>query len=190
VSDTTAIERPVTTAAAPVRDSLASDRRYLTFRLGGDVYALDILDITEIIEFRKLTVVPMMPPFIRGVINLRGRVLPVIDLASRFGQPATTIQKRTGIIVIETHVGHDDTNTVQGIGILVDAVNKVIHLGPDDMEPAPDFGAGIRSDFIDGMAKHDEQFLIVLDIDKVLGQHDLATVTSLQAAAHHPTTAE
>jgi purine-binding chemotaxis protein CheW len=184
----TAIERPVATQPARVtadtltRDAPLTDHRYLTFTLAGDVYALDILDITEIIEFRKLTVVPMMPPFIRGVINLRGRVLPVIDLASRFGQDATKVEKRTSIIVIETHV-HDG---VQGIGILVDAVNKVIHLGPDDMEPAPDFGAGIRADFIDGMARYDEQFIIVLGIDKVLDQHDLHDLT----AAHQFPAAE
>ena len=177
------LERPVATERATVRDTLSGERRYLTFTLAGDMYALDILDITEIIEFRKLTVVPMMPPFIRGVINLRGRVLPVIDLASRFGQHATEVQKRTSIIVIETHLAD---GTVQGIGILVDAVNKVIHLGPDDMEPAPDFGAGIRSDFIDGMAKHDEHFIIILDIDKVLDRHDLRDLT----AAHQHAAAE
>lgn len=173
------------TAVAPPAAALAGDHRYLTFALGGDVYALDIGDITEIIEFRKLTVVPMMPPFIRGVINLRGRVLPVIDLASRFGQNATEVRKRTSIIVIETHLA-DANGTVQGIGILVDAVNKVIHLGPDDMEPAPDFGAGIRSDFINGMAKYDDQFIIVLDIDEVLDRHDLRDLT----AAHQHATAE
>lgn len=155
------------------------DNRYLTFNLAGDVYALDILEITEIIEFRSLTVVPMMPPFIRGVINLRGRVLPVIDLASRFGQDPTEVGRRTGIIVIETSIEQPSAEpgksvqAVQGIGIMVDSVNKVIHLGQDDMQPAPEFGTGIRSDFITGMAKYDDQFIIVLNIDRVLtvGEH-------------------
>lgn len=184
MTDTT-LERPIAEPSAMTRDTtVISDHRYLTFALGGDMYALDILDITEIIEFRKLTVVPMMPSFIRGVINLRGRVLPVIDLASRFGNESTKVQKRTSIIVIETQIGGDgDGASVQGIGIMVDAVNKVIHLASSDMEPAPAFGAGVRSDFISGMAKYDEQFIIILDIDKVLSGRDLA---DLAVAADHP----
>lgn len=185
MTDSMTIDPAVADDGGIARDAVGlGDHRYLTFTLGGDVYALDILDITEIIEFRKLTVVPMMPPYIRGVINLRGRVLPVIDLASRFGNESTKVQKRTSIIVIETQIGGDgDGASVQGIGIMVDAVNKVIHLSSSDMEPAPAFGAGVRSDFISGMAKYDEQFIIILDIDKVLSGRDLA---DLAVAADHP----
>lgn len=178
MSDTTTdtpVRRLTDAAAARIADG---DGRYLTFNLAGDVYALDILEITEIIEFRSLTVVPMMPSYIRGVINLRGRVLPVIDLASRFGQQPTEVARRTGIIVIETWIEQPTADadrtarTVQGIGIMVDSVNKVIHLNTDDMQPAPEFGAGIRSDFINGMAKYDDDFIIVLNIDRVLNVGD------------------
>lgn len=147
--------------------------RYLTFALHDEQYALDILDITEIIEFRSLTVVPMMPGFIRGVINLRGRVLPVIDLAARFGQATTTVGRRTGVIVVEASATGQGTGD-GGIGIMVDAVNKVVHLGSEDIEPPPAFGAGIRSDFISGMAKFDGQFIIVLDVSKVLSIEEMA----------------
>ena len=151
--------------------------RYLTFTLQDELYALDIKEITEIIEFRSLTVVPMMPPFIRGVLNLRGRVLPVVDLAARFGQSATTVARRTGIIVVQSARGLDEEGTgselATGIGIMVDGVNKVVHLGDDDMEPPPAFGVGIRSDFISGMAKHEGGFIIVLDVGKVLSVDEM-----------------
>jgi purine-binding chemotaxis protein CheW len=146
--------------------------RYLTFTLLGETYALDILQVTEIIEFRSLTVVPMMPSFIRGVINLRGRVLPVVDLAARFGQGVTTVARRTGVIVIES-ASHAGQAADGGIGIMVDSVNKVVHLSAEDIEPPPAFGAGIQSDFISGMARFDGQFIIVLDVSKVLSVEDL-----------------
>jgi purine-binding chemotaxis protein CheW len=165
-------------------DARASEAaRYLTFTLQGEVYALDILEITEIIEFRSLTVVPMMPDFIRGVINLRGRVLPVIDLAARFGQGSTAVARRTGIIVVETsgHIDGED-GPGNGTGIMVDAVNKVVHLNGEDIEPPPAFGAGIRSDFISGMAKYDGEFIIVLDISKVLSLDEMVTLGRAAAA--------
>jgi purine-binding chemotaxis protein CheW len=151
--------------------------RYLTFSLQGELFALDIQDITEIIEFRSLTAVPMMPSFICGVLNLRGRVLPVMDLAARFGKGATTVARRTSIIVVQTTPDPDDQDRpeqVSSIGIMVDGVNKVVHLGPEDIEAAPAFGIGISSDFISGMAKHDTGFIIVLDVAKVLQLDELA----------------
>ncbi len=150
--------------------------RYLTFTLQGELYALDIHEITEIIEYRSLTVVPMMPSFIRGVLNLRGRVLPVVDLAARFGQLPTTVARRTGIIVVQMDgaTGQvDDSEAGTGIGVIVDGVNKVVHLSDEDIEPPPAFGAGIRSDFISGMAKHEGGFIIVLDVSKVLSLDEM-----------------
>jgi purine-binding chemotaxis protein CheW len=146
--------------------------RYLTFTLRGELYALDILQITEIIEYRPLTVVPMMPPHVRGVLNLRGQVLPVIDLAARFGQPTTTVARRTGIIVLQAQ--HHTDRPGQAIGIMVDSVNKVVHLPAADIEPPPTFGAGIHTDFITGMARHHGEFLVVLNPATVLTHHDLA----------------
>ena len=161
--------------------------RYLTFTLAGEVYALDILKVTEIIEFRSVTTVPMMPPFIRGVINLRGRVLPVVDLIARFGQGATAIARRTSIVVVHTAGrGAEESTGAQavgnGVGIMVDAVNKVVHLGDEDVQPPPAFGAGIRSDFICGMAKYEGEFVIVLDIDKILPLDEISAMAQDGAA--------
>jgi purine-binding chemotaxis protein CheW len=162
--------------------------RYLTFTLGGEIYAVSILEVSEIIEFRTLTVVPMMPAYIRGVVNLRGRVLPVVDLAARFGRQATVVGRRTGIIVIELaerpaeHDRSANGQALQGIGIMVDAVNKVVYLNNDDLEPVPAFGTGIRSDFISGMAKYDGTFIVVLKIEKVLSLDEMAMIDQVAAA--------
>jgi purine-binding chemotaxis protein CheW len=159
--------------------------RYLTFALAGEVYALPILDITEIMEFRSLTVVPMMPDFLRGVINLRGRVVPVVDMAARFGRGHTEVARRTSIIIIETpNVGGEGQTATSNMGIMVDAVNKVVHLDGDEIEPPPAFGAGIRSDFISGMAKYNDQFVIILDVSHVLSLDEMVTIG--RAAAGQP----
>jgi purine-binding chemotaxis protein CheW len=169
----------VAVAGEPVDESA----RYLTFSLHGEAYALDIFHVTEIIEHRGLTVVPMTPDFIRGVINLRGRAVPVIDLALRFGKAATEIGRRTSVIIVriadaaaaEASGEHADG---QHVGILVDAVNKVVTFTPDDIEPPPSFGAGIRADFISGMAKRENDFIIVLAVDCVLSVRDMAELAS------------
>jgi purine-binding chemotaxis protein CheW len=156
--------------------------RYLTFVLGGEVYALPILDITEIIEFRNLTVVPMMPSFIRGVINLRGRVVPVVDMAARFSRGNTDVARRTSIIIVEPAAGEDGEGG-QDMGIMVDAVNKVVHLGAEDIEPPPAFGAGIRADFISGMAKYNGEFIIVLDVSRVLSVDEMVLLSKAAGSA-------
>jgi purine-binding chemotaxis protein CheW len=164
----------------------AGTDRYLTFALGGEIYALPILDITEIMEFRSLTVVPMMPNFIRGVINLRGRVVPVVDMAARFGRGMTQVARRTSIIIVEAvgaGAGDDGDELGTHMGIMVDAVNKVVHLSADDIEPPPAFGAGIRSDFISGMAKYDGQFIIVLDVSRVLSIDEMVMLGQAASAA-------
>ena len=165
---------PRVASAAPAA-SLRATGRYLTFSLGGELYAFDILVVTEIIAYRPVTTVPMVPPFIRGVINLRGRVLPVIDLMARFGQGSPDVARRTSIVVV-----HDGEADGTGIGIMVDAVNKVVHLADEDVQPPPAFGAGVRSDFIAGMARHEDQFVIVLDIEKVLPFEEVAALTGDQ----------
>jgi purine-binding chemotaxis protein CheW len=189
-------ETTQTRAAVPSQRTGSSDRgnqstlvsggaeRYLTFALAGEVYALPILDITEIMEFRALTVVPMMPSFLRGVINLRGRVVPVVDMAARFGRGHTEVARRTSIIIVETPNQTDGGHTATtSMGIMVDAVNKVVHLGADDIEPPPAFGAGIRSDFISGMAKYDGNFVIILDVSHVLSLDEMVMLG--QAASAH-----
>ena len=180
------------TSAAGTRGAAvaAETARYLTFTLNGESYALDIFHVKEILEYRSLTVVPMMPDFIRGVINLRGRAVPVIDLAIRFARGTTTVKRRTTIIIVhirETALpGNEDGTPAltesgggQDIGILVDAVNKVVTLDEGAMEPAPAFGAGIRADYISGMARRDDDFLIVLDVSRVLSISDMVSLGDL-----------
>jgi purine-binding chemotaxis protein CheW len=152
--------------------------QYLTFVLGGEVYALGILNIKEIIDYGQLTEVPMMPAFVRGVINLRGSVVPVIDLAARFGKAGTEIHKRTGIVIVETTEGSEDQSQ-QDIGIIVDAVNEVVDIARDEIEPPPSFGTGIRPDFINGMAKRDGHFVILLNVDRVLSVDEMAELSRI-----------
>lgn len=147
----------------------------LTFMSGRDCFALEIKSIREIIEFDEVTRVPLMPLFIRGVINLRGAVVPVIDLKARlFGQEVTA-GKRTCVVVVELQ--HDDG--LHELGVLVDAVNEVIDLGSNDRTDAPQFGHSIRADFIDYIAKVNEKLIIVLALAKVLSIDEMASLVSL-----------
>jgi len=152
-------------------------RQYLTFMLSGEVFAIGILNIKEIIEYGNLTEVPRMPDFIRGVINLRGSVVPVIDLASRFGKPASTVSRRTCIVIIE--VDYEDEHQV--MGVMVDAVNEVLDIAPGEIEPAPAFGAKIRADFIRGMGKVDGRFVILLNVDHVLSLDEMSSLAGVDA---------
>jgi purine-binding chemotaxis protein CheW len=154
----------------------AGHGRYLTFTLNDEAYALDIFHVLEILEYRNLTVVPMMPPFIRGVINLRGRAVPVIDLAIRFDRGATVIRRRTSIIIVHINDPEVAGSDGQDLGILVDSVTKVVELGGGDIEPAPNFGSGIRADYISGMARRDGDFLILLDVGNVLSISDMVSL--------------
>jgi purine-binding chemotaxis protein CheW len=158
----------------------ATAGQYLTFVLGGEIYALGILNIKEIIDYGNLTEVPMMPNFVRGVINLRGSVVPVVDLQARFGKGNTHIAKRTGIVIVETAKGEND-DSQQDIGIIVDAVNEVVDINQQDIEPPPSFGTGIRPDFINGMAKRNGHFVILLNVNRVLSVDEMANLT-LQGA--------
>jgi purine-binding chemotaxis protein CheW len=155
--------------------------QYLRFRIGGESFAIAILGVKEIIEFGTMTAVPMMPAFVRGVINLRGRVVPVIDLALRFGQPATAPGRRSCIVIVE--VGQDGQ---QDLGIIVDAVNQVLDIPPADIEPAPSFGAKLRTEFIAGMGKVDGQFVILLNIERVLSIEEMALLAQAGSTAEQP----
>ncbi|MFT4173910.1 MAG: chemotaxis protein CheW [Rhodocyclaceae bacterium] len=150
--------------------------QYLIFTLGKEQFAVDILHIKEIIEFSALTEVPMMPGFVRGIINLRGAVVPVIDLMTRFGRGQTAITPRTCVVIVET--GGDD-NAV--IGVMVDAVCEVIDIDGADIEPPPSFGARIRPDFIRGMGKINNAFVIMLQLDTVLSVDDMSRLAASHA---------
>lgn len=146
------------------------DHQYLTFMLAQETYAVGILRIKEIIEHSQLTAVPMMPASIRGVINLRGRVVPVIDLMTRFGKGQTAPGKRTCIVILEVESDGED----QDIGIMVDAVNEVLDIPASEIEPPPGFGASVKTDFIKGMGKVNGKFVIMLDVDHVLSMTEMA----------------
>jgi len=162
---------PVAANAATQRDQ----QQYLTFMLGGETYAMGILSIKEIIEYGNITEVPRMPEFIRGVINLRGAVVPVIDLGARFGKHTTAITRRTCIVIIEVANGEE----TQDVGVMVDAVNEVLEISAGEIEPAPSFGANIRADFIDGMGKINGKFVIILNIHQVLSVEEMATLAGV-----------
>lgn len=152
-------------AAAPVR-------QFLTFSLDGELFAIAIVRIKEIIEYGTLTTVPMMPPFIRGVINLRGSVVPVVDLQARFGRPASKVSRRSCVVILEL----DTEEERQQIGVLVDSVSEVLELPESEIEPPPAFGAAVRPDFIEGMGKIGGRFVILLDLSRVLSSGELAAV--------------
>lgn len=168
----TSSPRVVAAAVPPPPDAEAQFNQYLTFVLGAETFAIGILAIKEIIEYSSLTDVPMMPPYVRGVINLRGAVVPVIDLAVRFGRVPAPVTKRTCIVIIEIMVNDER----QVIGIVVDAVNEVLDIPASDIEPPPAFGSGIRTDFILGMGKVRNKFVILLDVSHVLAFDELANL--------------
>ncbi len=152
--------------------------QYLTFMLNAKTYGLKILNIKEIIEYGDVTDVPMTPEFISGVINLRGSVVPVIDLSQRFSGESVEHTKRTSIVILE--VRSDDLSIE--IGVTVDMVNEVLDIHPGEIEPAPSFGNQIQTDFIAGMAKIDGKLLILLDIENVLSVDELSQVGSIESA--------
>jgi len=146
--------------------------QYLAFTLAGETFAMDIRAIREVIQFGGITDVPLMPPFIRGVINLRGAVVPVIDLSVRFGRAATAPAQRTCIVIIELEQGEDTLD----LGVMVDNVSEVLSIGESEIEPAPAFGSGIRSEFIAGVAKVGDRFVILLDVNHVLSVEELSEI--------------
>ena len=175
--NTSAIQSRGKSTAAAAMVAPPEPLQYLTFVLGGEAFAIGILAIKEIIEYGHLTEVPMMPASVRGVINLRGAVVPVMDLQARFGRPASAVTKRTCIVIVETGEADDG----QVIGVVVDAVNEVLELPASDIEPPPSFGSAIRSDFVCGMAKVRGKFVIVLDVANVLAIEDFSTLVDLAA---------
>ncbi|MFL6697757.1 MAG: chemotaxis protein CheW [Vitreoscilla sp.] len=146
--------------------------QYLTFTLGDEVYAVGILSIKEIIEYGGITAVPMMSSTIRGVINLRGAVVPVMDLAARFGRAANPVGRRTCIVIVEMELD----GRRQVIGIVVDAVNAVQDIAAADIEPAPTFGLKIASEFVAGIGKVAGRFVIVLNVQQVLALDELGAL--------------
>ena len=167
-----------TRGSALVAKNDEAPAQYLTFLLSGEMFGVGILNVKEIIEYGNLTEIPMMPAFIRGVINLRGSVVPVIDLSARFGGKSTEVGRRTCIVIVEV----PDEDTRHDIGIIVDAVSEVLEIPASEIEPPPSFGAKIRADFIFGMGKVAGKFVILLDINKVLSVEEIAMLTGSDAS--------
>jgi purine-binding chemotaxis protein CheW len=146
--------------------------QFLTFKLADEMFALNITKVREVLDFTTVTKVPRTPPFMRGVINLRGSVVPVVDLRLKFGMQQTEKTVNTCIIITEVTV--DNETTV--LGTLADSVQEVIDLEADHIEPAPKIGMHLDTEFIQGMGKRDNQFVIILDIDKVFSTAELKQV--------------
>ncbi len=152
--------------------AITETTQYLTFRLEEEIFALDITKVREVLDFTSITKVPRTPEFMRGVINLRGSVVPVVDMRLKFAMSNTQKTVNTCIIIVEISVDGDTTV----LGALADSVQEVIELSPEQIEPAPRIGTRLRTEFIRGMGKRDEQFVIILDIDKVFSIDELSLV--------------
>ncbi len=161
-------ERKATMSATDITET----RQYLTFKLGDEVFATDVAKVREVLDFTSITKIPRTPDFMSGVINLRGNVVPVVDLRLCFEMSKTEKTVNTCVVVVEMLL--DGEATI--IGALADSVEEVIDLEPDQIEPAPKIGTQIRTDFIKGMGKRDSQFIMILDIDRIFSAEELSAV--------------
>lgn len=162
----------------------ATTNQYLTFMLNGEMFAINILRIKEIIWYTTLTEVPMMPTCIRGVINLRGSVMPVMDLSNRFDRSSSPVTKSTCIVIIEVNM--PDEGEHQTMGVVVDSVQAVLEISGADIEPAPSFGARIRTDFIEGIGKVNGKFVILLNVDSVLSTVEIEQMGQTNPSTNPP----
>ena len=159
--------------------TITETTQFLTYKLGDETFALDITKVREVLDFTTVTKVPRTPEFMRGVINLRGSVVPVVDLRLKFGMTKTENGVNTCIIITEVTVDGDTTI----LGCLADSVQEVLDLDEEHIAPAPRIGTKLRTEFIKGMGKRDDRFIIILDIDKVFSSDELALVKQDQTAA-------
>lgn len=164
--------------AAEEEDAEELQNQFLTFQLSGETYGLAILGIKEILEYESITHIPRVPSYIHGVINIRGSVVPVINLANRLGRDSEDVGRRTCIVIAE--VLHEEEP--MDVGIVIDAVNEVLEIPATEIEPAPSFGARIRTDFIMGMGKVHDSFVILLNVEKVLSIDELSMLGEMATA--------
>jgi purine-binding chemotaxis protein CheW len=160
------------------QSSTAPISQYLSFFIAGEECALGILQVREIIEYDTVTRVPGAPGWVRGVTNLRGSVLPVIDLALKLGLPPSSPHRRSCIVVAE--VSFQGEKLV--LGVLADAIGQVVELGPAEVEPPPAFGAPVRMDYLVGMGRAGKKFILLLDMERVLSGQELAAVGGAASA--------
>jgi len=160
-------------------EATQSLNQYLTFFLAGEEYAISILQVTEIIECTMLTKVPGTPAWIRGVLNLRGAVVPVVDLATKFGLGPTAVTRRTCVIIVELLVDGERLM----MGVMADWVRQVIELGPTEIQSAPSFGPKVRVDCILGMGVNNGKFVVLLDIDRILSSTEVLAASTATSGA-------
>lgn len=156
---------------------ITETRQYLTFKLGNEIFATDVAKVREVLDFTKITEIPRTPDFMSGVINLRGSVVPVVDMRLCLEMSKTERTTNTCIVVLEVLL--DNESLV--IGALADSVEEVIDLEPDQIRQAPKIGAQIQTDFLKGMGKRDDQFIMILDIDRVFSADEIRTVRNPEA---------
>jgi purine-binding chemotaxis protein CheW len=157
---------------------ISETRQYLTFKLGNEIFATDVAKVREVLDLTPITAIPRTPDFMAGVINLRGSVVPVVDLRLCFEMPKTESTRNTCIVVVEVLLDHEPVV----IGALADSVEEVIDLEPEQIEPAPRIGTKIRTDFIRGMGKRDTQFIMILDIDRVFSAEEMSVMRTQDSA--------
>jgi purine-binding chemotaxis protein CheW len=158
------------------RDASVDTKKFLTFTLKDEDYGIHILKVREIIGYMEVTPVPQTPEFVKGVVNLRGKVIPVINLRSRFGMAETDVTDETCIIVVEVTFETDDESETIQMGIVVDTVEEVQDIPRDNIDPAPNFGGEIDTEYIEGMGKIEENVIILLDINRVLTDEELVAL--------------
>jgi len=158
---------------------ITETRQYLTFKLGNEVFATDVAQVREVLDLTAITAIPRTPEFMAGVINLRGSVVPVVDLRLCFDMTKTESTRNTCIVVVEVLLDNEPTV----IGALADSVEEVIDLEPDQIQPAPKIGTRIRTDFIRGMGKRESGFIMILDIDRVFSSEEIAVARSVEQKA-------
>lgn len=164
--------------AGKVVESRGVVKQFLTFLAEGELFGMNIESVREVIEYPTVTEVPLMPPFVKGVVNLRGDVVPIIDLAVRFGKAQTQVDRRTCIVIVE--IQHDEEEQI--IGMVVEAVSEVVEISDQDIEPPPAFGARIRSEFIEGVAKVNGAFAVLLSASHVLSIDEMSAIVEADIA--------
>jgi purine-binding chemotaxis protein CheW len=163
-------------------ESIIDTRQYLTFQLDHEIFAIDVSNVREILEFVSVTKVPKTPGYMRGVINLRGSVVPVLDMRLKFGLTRTEKTVDTCIVVVE--VALEQEKTV--IGALVDSVQEVFELEPEQIEAAPKIGTQLKTDFIKGMGRKDDSFIIILETDRLFSSEELAVTRGIEGEEETP----
>lgn len=157
---------------------VADSNQYLTFRVSGDRFAVDILAIQEILEVGQMTSVPLAPSYIRGVFNLRGSVLPVVDLSVRLGRESRPLSKRSCVVVVETR-----GESAHALGLLVDEVNEILEIPPDQVKPPPDLGESRGPGLVQAMGRIEDSLIVLLDIDQVMRHEDMGHLETLSELA-------